>query len=349
MPDFAEFGLGVNLAAFATAAVLVWLAGSRISRYADEISVRTGLSHALLGLLLLGGVTSLPEVAVTLSASLTGNPTLAVNNILGGVAMQVAILAVADFFMGRRALTAVVPDPVVLLQGSLNVVLLAVVAAASVIADVTVLGVGLWSWLILALFLLALRMLASADQRRPWLSNISREQEKEERAPDASKARAPDQSFAGLIGKSTAAGAVILAAGYVVSRSAEVIADETDLGQSFVGAVLVAISTSLPELSTVLSAVRLNLYTMAISDILGTNLFDVALLFVVDAGSPDKSVLSSTGTFATVGAILGILVTGLFLVGLSERRDRTVLRLGVDSTAVLVAYLGGLVLLYTLR
>ncbi|MGE3915829.1 MAG: sodium:calcium antiporter, partial [Hyphomicrobiaceae bacterium] len=157
------------------------------------------------------------------------------------------------------------------------------------------------------------------------------------------------QTLAALIGKTAAAGVAILAAGYVVSRSAEVIADTTGLGQSFVGAALVAISTSLPELSTVLAAVRLNLYTMAISDILGTNLFDVALLFVVDAASSGKSVLSSAGSFATVGANLGIMVTGLFLVGLSERRDRTILRLGVDSAAVLVAYLGGLVLLFTLR
>ncbi|MGE3917999.1 MAG: sodium:calcium antiporter, partial [Hyphomicrobiaceae bacterium] len=189
MPDFASFGLVANLAIFAAAAVIVWLAGFRISRYADEISARTGLSHALLGLLLLGGVTSLPEVAVTLTASLTGNPALAINNILGGIAMQVAILAVADFAIGRRALTAVVPDPVVLLQGSLNVVMLAVVSVATIVADVTVFGIGLWSWLILALFLLSLRMLATADQRQPWLANLSSEQdERGEQNEGASRA-----------------------------------------------------------------------------------------------------------------------------------------------------------------
>ena len=34
---------------------------------------------------------------------------------------------------------------------------------------------------------------------------------------------------------------------------------------------------------------------------------------------------------------------------LAERRDRTFFRMGIDSNAVLAAYLGGLVLLYTLK
>ena len=40
--------------------------GVRITRYANVISVRTGMGQALVGMLLLGGVTSLPEVAVAI-------------------------------------------------------------------------------------------------------------------------------------------------------------------------------------------------------------------------------------------------------------------------------------------
>ncbi|MBU1209979.1 MAG: hypothetical protein KJ587_01750 [Alphaproteobacteria bacterium] len=81
----------------------------------------------------------------------------------------------------------------------------------------------------------------------------------------------------------------------------------------------------------------------------GTNLFDVALLFVVDVVASGPPVLSAVGSFAAFAAVLGILVTALFLVGLAERRDRTLLRMGWDSVAVLVAYLGGLAILFTLR
>lgn len=347
MPNFDQLGLPINLALFALAAVVVWRAGFRISRYADVISARTGLGHAVLGLLLLGGVTSLPELAVTVTASAGDNTALAVNNILGGIAMQVTILAMADLAIKTRALTSVVPDSVVLLQATLNILVLSLVAAAVIVGDVPVLGIGVWAWLILGACLASLRTIAVAADRNPWRANA-------DAAPLPSPPRGEEASGRQLslrqaLWRSTAAGAAILAAGYVVTRTAEVIAELTGLGQSFAGAVLVAISTSLPEVSTVLAAVRLGFFTMAISDILGTNLFDIALLFVVDAIASGPPALSSAGPFAAFAAVLGTLLTAIFLAGLTERRDRTILRIGYDSAAVIVAYFAGLAILFTLR
>lgn len=346
MPQFSEFGLLANIAIFVAAAAVVWHAGFKISRYADIISSKTGVGHALLGFLLLGGVTSLPELAVTLTASIGGNPGLAVNNILGGVAMQVVILTIADFAVGRRALTSVVPDPVVLLQGSLNIVVLGLVAVAVVVGDTLLLGAGVWSWLILFSCVLSMWMLTQAEQRQPWLANIP-----EIKAKTKLKGvrKEPSTELRDAIGKACIAALAILAAGFVVTKTAEVIADQTQLGSSFMGAIFVAISTSLPEVSTVLSAVRLGLFTMAISDILGTNLFDVALLFIIDISSADSPVLDKVDQFSVVAALLGMLVTALFMVGLSERRDKTVFRLGIDSISVLIVYIGGVALLYSLK
>jgi cation:H+ antiporter len=81
MLDFSDFGLAMNMALFALSAGCVWQAGTRISTCAKAISDMTGMGQALLGLLLLGGVTSLPELAVSLSSAIAGNAALAVNNI----------------------------------------------------------------------------------------------------------------------------------------------------------------------------------------------------------------------------------------------------------------------------
>jgi cation:H+ antiporter len=261
--------------------------------------------------------------------------------------MQVAILAMADFAIGRRALTSVVPDPVVILQGSLNVLLLSLVPVAILVGDVSIVGIGAWAWAIFALALFSFHKLAQSEGRRPWeptgLNGA------DATSKDKSRERKTKDSLRAVVGKTLVAGTVILVAGFLISRTAEAIAEQTGLGASFVGAVLVAISTSLPEVSTVLSAVRLGLYTMAISDILGTNLFDVGLLFVIDAVAGGEPVLNRVGPFSAVAAMLGIAVTSIFLIGLAERRNRTVLRMGVDSAAILVVYLGGLGLLYILR
>jgi cation:H+ antiporter len=48
-------------------------------------------------------------------------------------------------------------------------------------------------------------------------------------------------------------------------------------------------------------------------------------------------------------ASLGLVMTCVYLWGLLERRDRQFLRMGIDSIIVLALYLGGLVVLYTIK
>jgi cation:H+ antiporter len=345
---FQQFPLAGNLAVFAGAALVVWLAGTRVARYADEIARRTGLGHAAAGLLL-AGITSLPEIAVTLTASITGNPQLAVNNLLGSVAMQVAILAVADAVIGRDALTSVIPDPAVLTQVTLNTLVLSLVGAAVVAGDRAFFGVGIWSWVLLAAYVGSIWVISRSGGRHSWVaegkSGPAREvrskredEEKEERVP---------LSRLGL--KTAAAGAAILLAGFLLSKTGEAIAAQTGLGQSLGGYLLVAISTSLPEASTVVASVRLRRYVMAVSDIFGTNLFNGGLVFLVDLAYRGGPVLNEVGGFSAFAAMLGAVVSAIFLAGLIERRDRTLLRMGYDSLLVLGTYLAGVAVLFSLR
>lgn len=351
--DFKSYPLWINIAVFGVSAAVVWVTGIRLARYADTISRRTGIGQAVIGLLLLGGITSLPEFAVTGTSAVTGNAALAVNNILGGVAMQVAILAAADAAIGRDALTRVVADPMFLLQGALCAMLLALVAAAVTVGDVLFFGIGAWPWTILAVFLVSLRMISKSQGRLPWRTDAAapsgRPDNSQEQAQPGQDNRNRDSSLGGLTATITAVGAAILVAGFFASRTADAFAEQTGLGASFVGAALLPISTSLPELSTVLAAVRLRSYGLAVSGIFGTNLFDVTIVFWIDAVYQGGPVLNEVGKFSTFGALLGIVLTMLYLAGLVERRNRTILRMGVDSLAVLVAYLGGLILLYQLR
>ena len=60
-------------------------------------------------------------------------------------------------------------------------------------------------------------------------------------------------------------------------------------------------------------------------------------------------VLNEVGTFSIVAGLLGIVVTGLYVVGLVERRDPTIFGVGVDSIAVVANYFGGIGLLFMLR
>jgi cation:H+ antiporter len=60
-------------------------------------------------------------------------------------------------------------------------------------------------------------------------------------------------------------------------------------------------------------------------------------------------VLRAAGAFAGFAALLALVMTAMFVVGMIERRDRTVARMGIDSIAVVAMYLAGLALLYRMR
>ena len=357
---FKDLALPINLAVFAAAAILVWVAGTRLARYADRIAETTGLGRELLGILLLGGVTSLPELAVAVSATVAGVPELSVNDVLGSAAINVVILAAADAVYGHKALTSTPEAPGVMLQGALGIVLLSLVVGAATAGDVLVGGIGAWSWLILFAFLGAIWVIWKSQDLRSWMPT---------ERPNAPSAGDTDQSnhsnhsnysnhsshdndevpLRWLVVRTVVVGVTILVAGFLLAKTGEALAGQTGLGTSFFGAVLLGLSTSLPEVSTVLAAVRLRRYEMAMADVFGTNIFNVTIIVVVDALHPGEPVLVEAGRFASFGALLAIVLTAVFLIGMIERRDRTVLRMGIDSLIVIACYVGGLLVLYQLR
>jgi cation:H+ antiporter len=328
-------------AAFASATAAVWFSGTHLARLADAISSKTGIGQAAMGMVLLGGVTSSPELAVSVTATLQGTPLLSVNDVLGSAAVNILVLAIADVAYGRESLTTRTPSMGVVLQGVIGMLVMALVAAGTQLGDHAFLGVGVGSWLVVLAYAIGIRMLVQSradDEWRPTHHGSEEAQEKED-----------SRSLKRIVLLTGVAGTVILVAGFFLARTGEVLAERTGLGTSFFGLIVLAFATSTPEISTVLEAVRLRRYTLAISDVFGTNLFNVTILFVVDALHRGGPVLVEAGAFAAVAALLALVLTAIYVVGMLERRDRAVLRMGYDTITVLIAYVIGVALLYGLR
>lgn len=341
---WSELPLALNGAIFIASAAVVWFAGVRLARYADAIAEWTGVGRVFLGIVLLGAVTSLPELAVAVTASLRGIPALTINDVLGSAAINIVIIAFADAMIGRRALTSMLGSPNVMLQGVLGIVIMALAIGATIAGDMLILGAGAWSWLMLAAYLAAMWLLAKSNAPHAWHPTG--------KPPDRSGVRSDavgGRSLRQLYWLTLAAGSGILVAGFLLAETGAAIAEQTGLGASFFGAVFLGFTTSLPEVSTVTSAIRLKRYEMAISDVFGTNLFNVTIIALVDILHPGGPVLLETGRTAGFGALLALLLSAIYLIGLLERRDRAVLRMGVDSIAVLLLYAGGVAVMYGLR
>lgn len=343
--DLAELALAPSIALFVASGAVVWFAGVQLAHSADAIAERTGIAREFLGLLLLGGVTSLPELAVAVTATLQGTPALTVNDVLGSAAINVLILAVADAAIDRGALTSVQSSPAVMLQGVLGMLMMALTVGATIAGDVLVLGVGVWCWAMLVTYLGSIRLLSRSRAHLAWTPSAHRHED-----AAALSGKPPERlPTRRLVLRTIASAGAILVGGFLLARTGAAIAEQTGLGTSFFGAVFLAFSTSLPELTTVLAAVRLRRYEMAISDVFGTNLFNVAIIFLVDTLHPGGPVLLEVGRTAGFGALMALVLTAIFLIGMLERRNRAFMRMGLDSIGVVLIYAGSLVVLYQLR
>jgi cation:H+ antiporter len=342
--------LPLLLAIFAAAAGVIWVAGVQLSNQTDVLATRLHLGTALGGLVLLAIATNLPEIAITVSAAMSGNLDVAVGNLLGGIAIQTVVLVALDAFgvRGRRPLMYRAASLVLVLEGALVVGVLAVVIAGSQLPDSLVIGrVGPASVLIAVLWIAGLLLLQRAGKGLPWHeSGNAPDGQDEPRGHSQRKTEAKATTH----GTSTAKAGTIfgvaalltLVAGVVLERSGDAIADHVGLTGVLFGATVLAAATSLPELSTGLTSVKAGDFQLAVSDIFGGNAF-LPVLFLPASLISGTAVLPQAQATDIYLTALAVLLTLVYMAGLVLRPGRRIARMGVDSLVVLVLYAVGVV------
>ena len=336
-----------SLLVFVACAVAIWVAGVFLSNYTDVLSDRLHLGAALGGLVLLAVATNLPELAITVTASLNGQVDIAVSNILGGIAIQTVVLVVLDAFGVRvkRPLTYQAASLRLVLEGAVVVAVLAVVVMGaqlpkSAIAfrlSPDVLGIAV-VWVVGLL-------LTQRAAKLPWQDNGNAPDSQPEPRGHSARKRATDATNRGVsTGKAAAifgtAAVVTLVMGALLEESGSQAADHFGLSGVLFGATVLAAATSLPELSTGLTAVRSGDYQLAFGDIFGGNAFLPVLLLLATVIS-GKAILPNAHNSDLYLTALAALLTIIYMGGLLFRPAREHARLGVDSIAVLAVYLLG--------
>ncbi len=346
IPVLAQQPIILNLGLFVAAAVGVWFAGSRLAIYADAIADRRRIGHAFMGLVFVAAATSLPELVTTLYGASAGEPKLVLGNMFGGIAMQTAILAVADGF-AAAPLTSYPRKTTSALEAALLIVLLSLLLALHGVGEfVLPFGVGLGTFCLGIAYVAIIVILRQYGEGQTWMPVEVPETRKPLVGGVASKTL-DRLRLSMLVWTFVFLSAAILVCGVALTASAAALSEQTGLSSSFIGVTLLASATSLPEVSTTIAAVRIGAYSMAISNIFGSNLLMIALIFPADlvfSGGPILEALDSSTSFALIS---GVLVTAIYLAGLLLRSRRTIAGIGVDSALVLLVY--GLTLLVFLR
>ena len=349
MLHFASLPLSANLAIFSALAVAIWLAGTRLTYLAVAIGDSTGIGRALMGLLFLAGITELPELVTTVTASIKGDAALALNNMFGGIVMQTAVLAVADAFVVHAVLTAFPRKPTPILEGVLLILLLTAILGIISVGEAGLIdGIGLGTVLLAGTYVFSILVLRHYDKDHAWRP-VDLPEPKTDKPHPRQKKSLHALPLRTLVLYSIAAAVVILVCGVMLVEVAQTVADQSALGSSFIGVTLLAASTSLPELSTTIAAVRLGAYTMAISNIFGSNLIMVLVLFPADIFYRQGAILHQADDTAQLALLSGIFVTTIYVIGLLVKKKPRILGMGVDSVLVLAVYLASLYAFYSVR
>ena len=323
------------------------MAGTRLAIYGDELSERFNLSREFIGLIFLAAVTELPEIVTTVTASLAGNASLVLGNLFGGITMNTAILAVVDLFVVRNALTSWPRKPNHALLAVLLIVLLAMLLAITFLGDVAiVLNIGLGAICLSGAYPMVMAMLRRFDEKDTWAPIDLPEEIEHEVGFLPHDNHLEETSTRSLIVHSALTSLVILIAGVTLAMTADLIAEKSSLESSFIGISLLAAATSLPELSTTFAAARIGAYTMAISNIFGSNLIMLALILPSDLAYRNGPILSQADSVAQFSVAVGIVVTAIYAAGILIRRTPSWFGAGFDSWLVMLVYVGMLISLY---
>jgi cation:H+ antiporter len=324
---------------FLICVALIGVAGTALSRYGDIIADKTGLSGTWIGLVLLATVTSLPELVTGVSAvTVADTPDIALGDVLGSCVFNLVILTILDFLQREESVYTRASQGHILAAG-FGVVLIGFVGFNVLLADRHIglaLGhVGIYTPLIIIIYAVAMRTLFRYE--RAQMETYT--EERAERYPDI-KLRQAVQRYA-------LAAFIVVGAGIWLPFIGEQIARVMEWEATFVGTLFVAFATSVPEMVVTVSAMRLGALDMAISNLLGSNLFDILIVAVDDLFFTRGPILAHVSSVHAVSAISAMMMTGIVIVGLLYRPKTRLFRAaGWTSLLLLGIYLLNTFVLY---
>lgn len=314
-------------------ALLVIISGVSLAYAVDQIAEATGIGKIFLGSLLLAGSTSLPELLVDLNAVQINQPNLAVGDLLGSSLFNLLILALVDAFY-RKRLQIFTPNYV---HHSLSVtmsIMLTSILGLGLLSEVhfSIFNIGLFTWMIAIVYIWGL-LIGKNTSLRPT-------QETESTISPINRIRLI--KFSSMFLFSTLL--LLLAAPRLVSIADE-LAIQSNLGHSFIGTTLIALTTSLPELAATLTAFRINSADLALSNIFGSNTFNMILLLPLDFLGAGP-ILAEVSSKNAITAFAVILSSGIVLMSYTRRTQRRPSFWEPSSELILITITASLYLLY---
>jgi len=326
---------------FSVCAVIILYTASKISWAGDVIADRTGIGRQWIGLVLLASVTSLPELVTGISAVTLNNlPDMAVSGTMGSCMFNMLVIAMLEMFSKDKPVSSMVHQGHILSAG-FGIVLVGFAAIDILFGKYLPVLTFLHrsdplSITFIVVYLIAMKLMYSHEKTR-LAESIQ-----------ASSQTNPvsTQSLSGAITIFVVNALFLVGAACYIPELGAQIAAMTGWGPSFIGSSFVAITTSLPELVVSISAARRGSFDMAVANLLGSNLFDIAILGIMDYCYLKEPLLRVVSPSNSLLALTAMICMGIAVIGLTYRSEKKWLFVTGDALAICCVYVFANVLMF---
>lgn len=310
---------------FALCSLAILVAGSLLSRYGDEIARLTGLGGTWIGTVLVATVTSLPELMTGLSAVTAARaPGVAVGDVLGSCVFNLAMIALLDTLQRPTSVYSLASRGHII-GIAFAALMLALAGGALLVGrtfDTAVLHVSAVSPVLFLLYLLAMNTVFRFEGAR--------------RANHASPGSADQAALRRALLRYAGAAVAVAVAAVALPFLAVEIARVMGWSQGFIGTSLVALTTSLPELTVTIAAWRIKAVDLAIGNLVGSNLFNLAILAIDDLAYLPGPLLSHVAITHAVSAFAAIGMSAAVIVALMAPPRARLLNVASWASVLLV-------------
>jgi cation:H+ antiporter len=301
---------------FILACAAVVIGGIKLTEYGDQLEDTVGLSAGFIGVFLLAATTSLPEFVASFSAVYyVKAPQLALGNVFGSNTFNLVILAVLDLFFIKEVLYHKVHNgiarTIAIGQMMTGLALAGIYLSDSTFTVQLQSSAGnplvLFNWFSLALLVAYCFCFKAATAHE---SDDDEDEGDSENQATAKEKRA-------VIAKFAFWAAWVVVSGVILTEQCDKVAEATGLGKTFIGSIMLAFATSLPEATVCVTALKIKSYDLIFGNVLGSNIFNLLVLSLTDLFTPHIAMLQVE--FVSLNYITGLgafIMSGLVLLAI---------------------------------
>ncbi|MDK2818292.1 MAG: hypothetical protein KFW21_02450 [Spirochaetota bacterium] len=248
--------------------VIIFYIGDRLIFYANQLAVVTNISGAFIGFVLIAMITSIPEMVSTFISIKKGLINLAVGGVLGSNMLNIALLSTI-FLIFKDKKLKIEKSSIFSFVSSL--ILLGIIGFVIVLYPVS--NIIPNQYVVIFVFMI----IYSFIMKQAY--NLNEPEDKKE-SPLKDKEESPTKIIISFAFFSS----IIIGLSWILVSICQQIAlvdvpiYGQALGEHFIGSLILAIATSIPELATTFQIVRRGFTNMAIENIAGSNIFNLLIL-----------------------------------------------------------------------